>query len=312
MLYTIRHLTRFRYSVPISQSVMELRMEPRSEGQQRCLNFKLTLNPNAQPMIYRDYLGNIVHHFDVPGHHKTLSITADAQVEIRPLQPLPDRLPATAWDELAADDYDMLLPSRYTHPSPLLDDLANELGAVRRDDPLTLLCDLNRSIAEAFEYAPASTQVDSPIDDALRTRRGVCQDFTHIMIALARPLGIPCRYVSGYLYHRHSGKADRSAQDATHAWVEALLPGLGWVGFDPTNNLIATDRHIRVAVGRDYADVPPTRGVFKGNADTELYVGVRVMRDDDSASGDLTPVLAGWSAALESQAEGEDEQSQQQ
>lgn len=311
MLYTIRHITRFRYSAPVTQSVMELRLEPRSEGHQRCLSFKLTLNPNAQIMSYRDYLGNVVHHFDVPGQHRTLMITADAQVEIRPPQPLPDRLPVSAWDELAADDFDMLLPSRYTHPSPLLDDLAVELGAARRADPLTLLRDLNARISAAFEYAPSSTRVDSPIDDALRARRGVCQDFTHIMIALARSLGIPCRYVSGYLYHRRDGGADRSAQDATHAWMEALLPGLGWVGFDPTNNLIVTDRHIRVAVGRDYADVPPTRGVFKGSAETELSVGVRVIQEDEGMIGELTPVVASWSAALDSQAEAESEQAQQ-
>jgi transglutaminase-like putative cysteine protease len=95
------------------------------------------------------------------------------------------------------------------------------------------------------------------------------------MIALGRSIGIPCRYVSGYLFHRTEDH-DRSEEDATHAWIEALVPGYGWIGFDPTNNLIAAERHIRTAVGRDYADVPPTRGVFKGSADSELDVGVRV------------------------------------
>lgn len=96
------------------------------------------------------------------------------------------------------------------------------------------------------------------------------------MIALVRSLGIPCRYVSGYLFHRVEDH-DRSEQDATHAWVEALVPGFGWVGFDPTNNLIAGERHIRTAIGRDYADVPPTRGVFKGRAESMLEVGVKVV-----------------------------------
>ncbi|WP_255603911.1 transglutaminase family protein [Oscillochloris sp. ZM17-4] len=127
-----------------------------------------------------------------------------------------------------------------------------------------------------FAYAPQTTTVDSPIDEALAKRKGVCQDFAHIMIALVRPLGIPCRYVSGYLYHRVEDH-DRSERDASHAWVEALLPGLGWVGFDPTNNLIARDRHIRVAVGRDYADVPPTKGVYRGRAESSLEVGVKVV-----------------------------------
>ena len=105
--------------------------------------------------------------------------------------------------------------------------------------------------------------------DAIETRQGVCQDFAHIMIALVRRLKIPCRYVSGYLYRRAQDH-DRSVVDATHAWVEAFLPPLGWVGFDPTNCLLAGDRHIRTAIGRDYADVPPTRGIFRGHTPSEL------------------------------------------
>lgn len=296
MYYTIRHVTRFRYSAPINQSVMELRLEPRTEGIQRCLNFKITLNPTANLMVYRDYLGNIVHHFDIPGQHRSLTITAEAQIEMKPALELPDNLPSESWDALDTSEYDWLLPSNFTHPTPLLDDLARELNVVRRDDPLSLLRDLNRAIYDAFEYGQEVTKVDSPIDDALRARKGVCQDFTHVMLALLRPLGIPCRYVSGYLYHR---AGVRSAEDASHAWVEAHLPGLGWVGFDPTNNLVAGDRHIRVAVGRDYADVPPTRGVFKGRADTELSVGVRVLPADDLPMQDFKLSAGVWSPAPE-------------
>jgi transglutaminase-like putative cysteine protease len=150
----------------------------------------------------------------------------------------------------------------------------------RRDDPLSLLRDLTTRLYSAFEYA-STTSADSPMDDALGTRSGVCQDFAHIMIALCRfYLRIPCRYVSGYLYTGQDDN-DRSAEDASHAWVEAWLPEYGWIGFDPTNNLLVVDRHIRVAVGRDYADVPPTHGVFRGEATTELSVGVQVKIADD-------------------------------
>ena len=159
--------------------------------------------------------------------------------------------------------------------SPLVDDLAAELQVDRRDDPLTTLLRLNRSLYEVFSYVPQSTKVNSSIDVAIEHRRGVCQDFSHIMIALVRRLGIPCRYVSGYLYHVKENH-DRSEDDASHAWVEAYLPGLCWRGFDPTNNLVVGERHIRVAAGRDYADVPPTRGVFKGQAASELGVSVSV------------------------------------
>ncbi len=308
MYYTIRHVTRFRYSDFISQSIMEIRMQPRTEGQQRCLSFRLALSPNAHILNYRDYLGNIVHHFDIPTQHRALTLTAEAQTEMRPLPELPPALSPESWDELSVDNLDWVLPSHFTYPSPLLSDLAAELGAERRDDPLTLLRELTASIYNAFEYSPDTTAVDSPIDDALQARKGVCQDFSHIMLALVRPLGIPCRYVSGYLFH---GGDARSSEDATHAWVEALMPGLGWIGFDPTNNLIAGERHIRVAIGRDYADVPPTRGVFKGNVETELSVGVRVSQTDQPPADEVN-FADRWIPAAEPGESQEQAQEQQQ
>jgi transglutaminase-like putative cysteine protease len=280
MYYSIRHITRFRYSAPVTESVMEVRMQPRSESRQRCLSFRLHTTPRTRAQSYNDALGNVVHHFNVPGRHSALSITAEALVEVLPADPLPPALPARAWDaldDLLSDHmaWDMLQPSHFARPGEDLRTLARELGLGRAGDPLTTLRGLNTALFQTFEYAPQTTRVDSPIDEALRARRGVCQDFAHIMIALVRGLGIPCRYVSGYLFHRSEDR-DRSEADATHAWVEALLPELGWVGFDPTNNLLAGPRHVRAAIGRDYADVPPTHGIFKGGASSELQVSVRV------------------------------------
>jgi transglutaminase-like putative cysteine protease len=298
MYYSIRHLTRFRYSAPITESVMEVRMQPRTEGHQRCLSFRLQPNPRAQVLAYRDYLGNTVHHFDVPGRHLQLTITAEAHVELLPPPPLPT-VSSTAWEEVdalaeAGEHWFELQPSAFARPTAHLADFGRELRLGRQDDPLTTLRRLTTDIAASFEYAPQSTHVDSPIDDALQARQGVCQDFAHIMIALVRQLGIPCRYVSGYLVHRVQDH-DRSAEDATHAWVEALLPDLGWVGFDPTNDLIAGDRHIRVAVGRDYADVPPTRGIFKGRADSALDVAVQVTPSDQPPLADDFQPAQAWS-----------------
>jgi transglutaminase-like putative cysteine protease len=186
--------------------------------------------------------------------------------------------------------WDTLNPSSFAKPTALLESLREELNVDRQNDPLTTLRRLMRDMYERFEYSPRSTRVDSPIDEALETRRGVCQDFAHILIALVRPLGIPCRYVSGYLFHGPES-CDRSADGATHAWVEALVPSAGWVGLDPTNNLLAGERHVRVAVGRDYADVPPTRGVFKGTSavKSELLVSVRVGPADTARVGDVLP-----------------------
>lgn len=291
MYYTIRHITRFRYSTPISESIMEVRIQPRSEGNQHSLDFRLHTSPRAHIMNYRGEFGNRVHHFDVPNYHSQLTITAEALVDVAPLAELPFMLDAHAWeelDQLTADDeyWDFLMPSHFATPSDLLYVFMREQNIQRRADPLTVLRDITSTIHDTFEYMPKVTRVDSPIDDALLQRRGVCQDFAHIMITLVRQLGIPCRYVSGYLFH-HS--RSRASSDATHAWVEALLPNLGWVGFDPTNNTLADERHIRVAIGRDYADVPPTRGTFRGKADSELSVTVKITPADVSPTDDLLP-----------------------
>lgn len=281
MYYTIRHTTEFRYSASVSASVMEVRKQPRSEGGQRCRNFQLQINPIARVMAYRDHLGNVIHHFDVPGLHRELTIAATSLVEIAAPEPLPAALEGDGWSNLDAlvelgDYWEMLGPSHFAQPTDLLRSFASEIRLERGSDPLSTLRELTATIRDKFEYVQQSTRVNSPIDDALTTRRGVCQDFTHIMLALVRELRIPCRYVSGYLFHPRED-LDRSTQDATHAWVEARLPELGWIGFDPTNNSIAGERHIRTAIGRDYADVPPTRGVFKGEAETELGVAVEVL-----------------------------------
>jgi len=288
MFFSIRHQTRFKYDSAVQESIMETRMQPRSEGLQRCLSFDLLVSPKANIHQYRDYLGNTIHHFNVPGRHTQLQIVADAKVETGVLSTLPDRMPEESWPELdrmiqLGDFWEFLMPSDFARPAPLLGELAARLDVRRRDDPLTLMIEITRGIYEYFEYVPKSTKVDSPIDDALRARRGVCQDFTHIMTALVRQyLQVPCRYVSGYLYHGRDDH-DRSSDGATHAWVEVLLPGAGWIGLDPTNNLFAGERHIRTAVGRDYNDVPPTHGVFKGNAKSELYVSVQVQPADAPA-----------------------------
>jgi transglutaminase-like putative cysteine protease len=284
MFYSIRHLTQFHYDLPVSESLMELRMHPRTEGGQRCLSFELSVDPRAQVYFYRDYLGNSVHHFDVPAKHTQLRIIAESLVEVQTADPLPPRLDSDSWAQLdalvAAGDYwEMLAPGQFAQPTPALARLIDDLQVERRDDPLSFLKGLNAAIYGWFDYVPKATRVDSPIDHAIEARKGVCQDFAHIMTALARHVRIPCRYVSGYVCPRADG-ADRSPGGASHAWVEALLPGLGWVGFDPTNNLIANDRHIRTAIGRDYADVPPTKGLFKGDAASELAVSVRVAPSD--------------------------------
>jgi transglutaminase-like putative cysteine protease len=294
--YAIRHITRFSYASPVSESLMEVRMQPRSEGAQRCLRFELGIAPRARVLGYRDYLGNLIHHFDVPARHGVLTITARAHVQIDRLPPLPSALPDAAWDEVdrwarTGEYFDFRHPSRFAvWTDPMLEYLQG-LGASgeRAHDPLTTVRRVMAAIFADFEYVPKSTRVDSPIDEALSARKGVCQDFAHIMIAMVRRLGLPARYVSGYIARQSASERDGLVASATHAWAEVLFPELGWVGFDPTNNTEAAARHIRVAVGRDYADVPPTRGVFKGNATSQLSVTVDVTPAEAPAA--LEPML---------------------
>jgi len=284
--YSIQHQTKFRYSSAINETMMEVRLHPRTEWTQHCLSFHLDISPKARVFHYRDHLGNTVHHFNVPARHEDLTITATSLIEVQPFSTWPETVDMDVWEEIdeavARDDYwEMLMPSHFAKPSPLLAELAAKLHVVRREDPMTMLRQIKSGIYENFEYTPRSTRVDSPIDDALRARKGVCQDFAHIMITLVRMLRIPCRYVSGYVAPRDFDEERALAGEASHAWVEALIPSLGWVGFDPTNKRMVEDRHVRCAVGRDYLDVPPTKGLFRGAASEQLSVHVTVKPVDE-------------------------------
>jgi len=304
--YGIRHITRFSYDAEISESVMELRMQPAIEGTQQCLQFELQVEPRARVFAYRDALGNAVHHFDLPGRHKGLTITARSLVQVDAPASLPASLPMETWQRVdawaaAGEDWEFLQPSRFAAWSEALVAFADSLGPIasRAHDPLTTVRQTMAAVHDAFEYVPQSTSVDSPIDEALSARRGVCQDFTHIMLAILRRWHLPCRYVSGYIApDANATRPDRSRATslATHAWVEVALPDLGWIGLDPTNNIDAGESHVRVATGRDYSDVPPTRGIFKGGAGSELSVAVSIAPANVIPAPEPASVETSWAA----------------
>ena len=262
-------------------------MQPRSELCQRCLRFELSTSPRTSVQAYCDPQGNIVHHFDIPAG--TASSRSPPKRSSSSWAPRRDRH-ARRSTTGSGSTRRRPPPSTGTSCTPA------RSRATRRAARVRSVARLERARRIRCRRCGRSTRRSTAASNTGRRRRastrrstrrsraaqGVCQDFAHIMIALVRRLGIPCRYVSGYLFH---GRDDRSAEGATHAWVEALLPGLGWVGFDPTNNVLAGTRHIRVAIGRDYADVPPTRGVYKGTARDELSVSVAGVAGGAAALG---------------------------
>lgn len=300
-LYAIRHTTSYQYDTPVSESVMELRMRPASGGTQHCLQFEVDVLPKARVFAYCDFSGNWVHHFDIPRRHSQLTVVARAAVQVEAPPELPEALAGNTWTQVdewgsRGDHWHFREPSHFAVWTPALLDFASSVAAAdrRKSDPLTAVHAVMSAIHAGFTYAPESTHVDSPIDDALAARRGVCQDFAHLMISAVRRLGLPARYVSGYVAPgRTKDGADPSAI-ATHAWVEVLLPELGWVGMDPTHNIPAGLRHVRVAVGRDYADVPPTRGVFKGNTKSKLSVSVEVIPGGSLPALDMSVTQSEW------------------
>jgi transglutaminase-like putative cysteine protease len=284
VLLEVRHVTQYVYDAPVRESVMEVWMQPQKGARQRLVSFELDVDPAAQLFSYPDTFGNAVYHFDVPQPHERLTIVARSAVETQAPAALPSALDMGEWDRLRSDfvrgeNFDFLHPHGFAEMTDALTAfiVTHDLEALRIRDPLTAMRELSRIIYESFAYEPGVTTANSPIDVALAAKRGVCQDFAHIMIAICRAWGLPARYVSGYLFTDREG-GDRSDPDATHAWVEVFMPSLRWVGFDPTNNVIAGERHIAAAVGRDYDDVPPSRGVYKGDSDSDLAVAVQVRR----------------------------------
>ncbi|MCY4113971.1 MAG: transglutaminase family protein [Chloroflexi bacterium] len=280
--YDIEHVTRYRYSSPVSGCVMSLCLEPRQDAGQRLLHVEIDTDPPAPTNAEADSFGNTKHVLNIHREHRALAITARATVEQTPAPPLPESLGASAWEEIGGwqDSFtlwDFVRPSALTQPSPALSVFTARLGIEPADDPLHSVQRLSNLLYRNLDYVPGSTSAISPVDHILESGRGVCQDYAHAMIAIARSWGVPTRYVSGYLHLSDIEDGDAPApQTASHAWAECLLPELGWVGFDATNDRLAGLGHIRLAVGRDYRDVAPTSGIFRGGGESRIEVEVRV------------------------------------
>jgi transglutaminase-like putative cysteine protease len=316
--YRLVHVTEFRYDGPVSESYNEVRLRPRQDETQSCLSFRIHTEPAASAASYLDHYGNWVHRFNVLAEHRLLHVEADSVVLVHEPRGLPDgSLTLRALDILVDEldeHYDMLAPSQFVpHPEPVRDLVhaaesesgGNVTGFVRAAASL---------VHSQFRYEKGATHVHSSIFDVLETRAGVCQDFAHLLLAMVRMRGIPGRYVSGYLVPRRTAEPGASVEEviggqASHAWVEVFLPGAGWLGLDPTLGHATTIQHVRIAYGRDYGDVAPVRGIYKGHAGQQLSVDVRVRPALDNEGNEQ---LQETSAAPPEPAQEQPQQQQQQ
>ena len=277
--YAIEHVSCFSYSKPVARSALWLCLQPRSDFDQHVRRFEAITDPSVPLSPETDSFGNNKHVITLNFEHNSLTITTRSEVDNITAR-LPTALGAGAWDEIGSwagtfEHWDFTHESALTRHSQELEDFVSGHQIVTSSDPVDSLLQLSDTLNRNFEYTPGTTTAESPIEDILATKRGVCQDYAHVMIAIARSWGIPARYVSGYM-HVTGLRDEVVPESATHAWVECLLPDLGWFGFDPTNSGIADERYVRIAVGRDYLDVSPTRGVLIDGQPSSLEAVVKM------------------------------------
>lgn len=287
MMYQVTHRTTFAYTQPVAISHHVLRLTPRPHPRQHSLRSTVTLDPTPSVRSEgEDYFGNPMTHLTIQTPHPQLIVEAKTVVEVLKPEPIPlDQSPP--WEQVVQQlqsplDLPNLEAQQFMYDSPYItiDDATYDF--VRECFPsgrplLAGVMELTSRIFEEFTYEGGVTEVSTPVQDVLTSRKGVCQDFAHLEIAALRSLGLPARYISGYLLtHPPEGREKLVGADASHAWVAAWSPGLGWVDFDPTNNIIPGDEHITLAWGRDYGDVSPINGFMVGGGQHTLAVSVDV------------------------------------
>lgn len=265
MIFRIRHSTRFAYRKPASDSHNEIHLKPRVTSDQRCLSFELQVEPAGAIAAYIDFFGNSAHSVSISTPHQELVIATESIVERDPaVKQIRADVP---FARFLVDDgvrgrehYEYLAASHYVPFSKRLRRFFWHGHPQDYEDVSDYVGRIISEVHRQFEYEPNATNVHSSLDDILKSGGGVCQDFAHLTIGMLRLAGVPARYVSGYLAPNASPVPQ---PQATHAWLEAWLPGAGWTGFDPTHECLADERYLQIAVGRDYGDVPPIRGLYR-------------------------------------------------
>ena len=279
--FIIHHVTKYTYPEPVRDSANQIMLYPIKDEYQELQNQKIFVTGEPFIEVFKDYYGNEIGSFMNIAPHTELRIDSTVSVVTRPKQfPLDDRETPTQWNHL--EDLKFALPYLDFLKQESFKDLGQvkkiaDAGFYKTVSVFTAVKQLNEYVYNNFKYIKGITTVETTLDEIWDLKAGVCQDFAHILLVMLRLLGIPARYVSGYVCPHNSSLR---GEGATHAWVEAYIPFYGWLGIDPTNNCVVNDLHVRLAIGRSFSDCSPVKGTYKGTAKQTLEVGVSVSHED--------------------------------
>ena len=279
-VFKIVHSTKYQYNWPIKESINEIRLFPYNFENQDVLKFELSITNNPNVDISQDLYGNRVGNFNTLEAHSEMAIETRMVVRVNHSLKIPE-IDTTTVQDLAVEKDKSISLLRLTYPEDIekQNKIVSILNKIKyQDKPVIEIARLcNQYIFSNFSYTKGITNIETTLDEVLQHKKGVCQDFAHVLLQLLRTAGIPSRYVSGYVCPNKSGLR---GEGATHAWVEIYTPTQGWLGIDPTNNIWTMDNHIKLSVGRNFTDCTPVKGTFKGLAKQKLSVSVSVEYED--------------------------------
>lgn len=286
MRLDICHTTKYRYDSSVTDSVNEIRLTPRTDERQACYQHRIIIEPNVQLLSYEDYFGNRVHSFTANAPHMELVVTSHSTVVTRDRDVIWKSAwgPEESWNRLHSDNFidsnaEYLLPTSYASFHPTVVAYAASIQG-EEEGVFGFIRNAASAIYGDFEYKPFSTGVHTTADELLGIGTGVCQDFAHLLLSVCRLRGVAARYVSGYHFVGDLHGRDANFEQASHAWVEVYIPGVGWQGIDPTNNNLIDWRYVKLCHGRDYTDIVPVKGIYRGASGQSLQVSVDVRLAD--------------------------------
>jgi transglutaminase-like putative cysteine protease len=290
--FKIHHVTKYTYEVPVRDSANQIILYPVKDEYQTVLKQDILITGEPAVDVYKDYYGNDVGSFMFANAHNELKIDSKIEV-VTKSRPMPEDTGAREeqWASLLSIKSQVPFIDFLKQEScEMVDEIKRDtqVGQYMQVTPLTAAHKLNEYVYNEFQYIKGVTSVETTPDEIWKLKAGVCQDFAHILLVTLRMIGIPARYVSGYVCPNHNGMR---GEGATHAWVEAYIPNYGWLGLDPTNNCFVNDLHVRLAVGRNFSDCSPVKGTYKGTSNHKLEVGVSVSYEDGHVQDDQATIL---------------------